>query len=273
MKMSTLETTRFEDAEIYASYLKTPLGRLRSELAWENLRGFLPTGASGRRVLDLGGGTGLLSLRLAKMGFQVVLLDSSQGMIEMAGREAEACGVAARMSFLHEEASRLSEVFAAESFDLVICHNLLEYIPDPETIAVKIAHVLRNDGVVSVLVRNRAGEALKAAIKSEDSTLTKAALSDETVVDSLYSKPVRLFDPRVVVDMLGAAGLDVIAERGVRVFSDYRDPRELESEAARQQVFELELNLGARPEFACIARYLQFIAGRSNGTAKKGDTR
>lgn len=271
MKMRTLETTHFEDAEKYASYLKTPLGRLRSELAWENLREFLSTDASARRILDLGGGTGSLSLRLAEMGFSVVLLDSSEEMIGIAGKEAEACEIEPRISFVREDASKLQELFSAESFDLVICHNLLEYVAAPEAVVAKIVYVLRKDGMVSVLVRNRAGEALKAAIKSGDWARAKAALCDETVVDSLYGKPVRVFDPQVIVDMLGRAGLDVIAQRGVRVFSDYRDPKDLKDEAACRQVLELELNLGARPEFAGIGRYTQFIACRSSGSVKRGD--
>ena len=272
-KMRTLETTHFGDAEKYASYLKTPLGRLRSELAWENLREFLAADASARRILDLGGGTGSISLRLAEMGFSVVLLDSSEEMISIARKEAEACGIDAGISFLHEDASKLQELFSAESFDLVICHNLLEYVAAPEAVVAKIARVLRKDGVVSALVRNRAGEVLKAAIKSGEWELANAALSDETVVDSLYGKPVRVFDPKVVLDMLRAAGLDVIAQRGVRVFSDYRDPIDLEDEAAYRQALELELNLGARPEFAGIARYTQFIACRSSGSVKKESPR
>lgn len=271
--MPIVETTHFQDADRYSSYLKTPLGKLRSELAWENLRGFLPADASRRRVLDLGGGTGSVSLRLAKMGFPVVLLDSSEEMLGIASKEAEACGIGARISFLHEEASKLRELFSAESFDLVVCHNLLEYVSAPEAIVAKIAYVLRNDALVSVLVRNRAGEVLKAAIKSADCTPAKAALSAETVVDSLYGKPVRVFAPQVVVDLLGRAGLDVIAQRGVRVFSDYREPKDLAGGAACQQVLELELILGARPEFAGIARYTQFIARRSSGSAKKEDIR
>ena len=274
-KMRTLETTHFEDAEKYASYLKTPLGRLRSELAWENLRGFLPAGASALRILDLGGGIGSVSLRLARMGFSVVLLDSSEEMIRIArkGAAAEACGIDAGISFLHEEAGKLQELFPAESFDLVICHNLLEYVAVPEVVVAKIACVLRKDGVVSVLVRNRAGEVLKIAIKLGDWALATAALSDETVMDSLYGKPVRVFDPQAVVDMLGVAGFDVIEQRGVRVFSDYRDANDLEGDMAYRQALELELNLGARPEFAGIARYSQFIARKDSGSVKKGDPR
>src|ERR1700683_1781721 len=69
------DTVRFQDAEKYAAYLKTPSGRLRSELAWENLRRFLPRDAAKHRAHDVGGGTGSASLRLPGLGPDVVSLD------------------------------------------------------------------------------------------------------------------------------------------------------------------------------------------------------
>ena len=48
--MRMLDASRFQDADKYEAYLKTPSGRLRSELAWENLRGFLPSNTSKRRA-------------------------------------------------------------------------------------------------------------------------------------------------------------------------------------------------------------------------------
>jgi S-adenosylmethionine-dependent methyltransferase len=271
--MRTFQTARFEDAERYSSYLKTSLGRLRSEVAWENLRVFLPADGSRRPVLDLGGGTGSMSLRLAKMGFQVVLLDFSEEMLEVARKDAETCGVAGQVCFLHEDASKLEELFAAKSFDLIVCHNLLEYVADPNAIIAKIASVLSDEGVISVLVRNRAGEVLKTTIKSADWALAKAALSAETVMDSLYGKPVRVFDRQVIMDSLDWAGLDVFAQRGVRIFSDYLDSSSLAGEAAYQHAFDLESTLGARQEFAGIARYLQFMARRRSGFVKKEGAR
>ena len=41
-EMQMLDISRFQDADKFAAYLKMPLGRLRSELAWENVRRFLP---------------------------------------------------------------------------------------------------------------------------------------------------------------------------------------------------------------------------------------
>jgi S-adenosylmethionine-dependent methyltransferase len=262
-----LGAAQFQDADKYSSYLKTTAGRLRCDLAWENLRRFLPDHPTERSVLDLGGGTGAVSVRLAKKEFHVVLLESSQEMLGVAREEAQAQGVAARIAFRRADAAHLEELFGAQSFDIVVCHNLLEYVADPAVIVQKVAGVLRNGALVSVLVRNRAGEVLKAAIKSGDWGLARASLSAETVVDSLFSKPVRVFDPKEVVDMLAWAGLHVVAQYGVRVFSDYRDAT---GEAAYRQLLELEMILGAQPKFADIARYTQLIARPSSTSQSKG---
>jgi S-adenosylmethionine-dependent methyltransferase len=257
-----VETTQFQDAEKYSEYLRTSSGRLRSDLAWENLQAFLPDPAGERRVLDLGGGTGAISVRLARKGFQVVLLDSSEEMLGIARKEAESSGVAERIAFRQVEASQLHELFEAQSFDVVVCHNLLEYVADPSSIICGISYALREDGIFSLLVRNRSGEVLKAAIKSPDLRIAKDNLSAQTTVDSLYGKPVRMFDAAHVVQMLANANLGVISECGVRVFSDYRDLADSNPDTYRH-LLELEFALGSQRAFAAIARYVQIIARHS----------
>jgi S-adenosylmethionine-dependent methyltransferase len=266
--MRMLDTSRFQDAAKYAAYLKTPPGRLRSQLAWENLRRFLPPDASNRRALDVGGGTGFASVHLAKMGYEVVLLDASEDMLRVAREQAAADSVAARISFCHGGAGQLPELFDAESFDVVVCHNLLEYVENPSAIVCDVANVLRKDGVLSVLVRNRAGEVLKEAIKSSDWKRATANLTEETVVDTLYGEPTRLFIPAEIRDFLNRARLEVVAEHGVRVFFDYLGLENV-TDAAYAQIFELESTLGARPEFSAIARYVQVIAHRSRASSSK----
>jgi len=260
--MRMLDTSRFQDADKYAAYLRTPPGRLRSELAWENVRRSLPRKASNWRALDVGGGTGCASVQLARMGFDVVLLDGSEQMLRIARELAEAPGARARISFCHGDADRLPQLFDVESFDLVVCHNLLEYVESPSATIREIAHLLRKDAMLSVLVRNRAGEVLRAAIKSGDWKLAESNLNAEKVVDSLYGEPVHVFDLAEVRAFLGRAGLEVVAEYGVRVFFDYIDLENV-VDAAYSQIFELELALGVRPEFAAIARHIQVIARHS----------
>lgn len=262
------DTLRFQDAEKYAAYLKTPAGRLRSELAWENLRRILPLDASKRRALDVGGGTGFATVQLAGLGHEVVLLDSSDQMLRIARREADACSVTPRISFCHADTGQLRELFAAESFDVVVCHNLLEYSEVPSTTVRDMVRVLRTDGVLSILVRNRAGEVLKDAVKSGDWKLAAANLTAETVVDTLYGNRMRLFTPTDLHEMLAQAGFEAVAEHGVRVFFDYL-AQQNPTDATYSEIFKLESKLGARPEFFAIARYIQVLARRSRASSNK----
>ncbi|MGB8507751.1 MAG: hypothetical protein WCD76_05055, partial [Pyrinomonadaceae bacterium] len=125
-----------------------------------------------------------------------------------------------------------------------------------------LSAAVRPGGYVSLLARNRAGEVLRDAIKSHDFEAARAALDAEWVRESLYGGPAKLFDLEHLRALTGAASLDVVAARGVRVFADYLPPSLTENEQDYARVFNLELNLGARPCFAAVARYIQIIARR-----------
>ena len=92
---------RFRDgAQDYAAYLETPEGRLRTDLAFANLQEFLPTPQAKKPMyaLDVGCGTGATAVRLARLGFHVTQLDSSQAMLDIARRTAEEARVTNRVT-------------------------------------------------------------------------------------------------------------------------------------------------------------------------------
>ena len=61
--------------------------------------------------------------------------------------------------------SQLATLFDAGSFDLILCHNVLEFVDDLGAVLQSAARTLRGPfGMISVLVRNQPGEVLKAAI-------------------------------------------------------------------------------------------------------------
>src|SRR6201999_2992461 len=118
----------------------------------------------------------------------------------------------------HGDAAELANLFPARSFDLIVCHNVLEYLEDPELVLHGAAHALRHSSaILSILVRNQAGEVLKAAIQSGDLRVAENNLTAEWAQESLFGGRVRLFRSNTLRPMLKAASLDVIAERGVRV--------------------------------------------------------
>lgn len=261
------ETTANDDLERfrtgvakYAAYLETPEGKLRLDLAFANLQEFLPHATQPLLALDLGCGTGAMALRLAQLGLRVTLLDASAPMLEFADRAVQDAGVEKRVELKHGDATQLAGLFPGESFDVILCHNVLEYLEDPNAVLRNAARALRGpSSIISVLVRNQAGDVLKAAIQDGDLTAADHNLTAEWGHESLYGGPVRLFTTESLNAMLRESSLSIAAQRGIRVLSDYLPPKVSRSDEYRQ-ILELERKLGRRPEFAAVARYTHCLA-------------
>jgi SAM-dependent methyltransferase len=263
-KVTNPDEQRFQTgAENYASYLKTPEGRLRLDLAFANLEEFLPPATASLPALDLGGGTGALGVRLARLGFQVTLLDASRPMLDMAGRAAREAGVAEKITLAQGDAGQLATLFEAGSFSLILCHNILEYLRDPCAVLRSAARLLRDRfGIISILVRNQAGEVLKAALRDGDLAAAAHNLTAEWGNEALYGGRVRLFAEKSLETVLVESSLAVTAQRGIRVLSDYLPPG-ISRHDDYERILELECKLARRPEFAAIARYTQCLAHRA----------
>jgi S-adenosylmethionine-dependent methyltransferase len=255
---------RFETgAAKYAAYLETPEGRLRVDLAFANLQEFFPRVERPLHALDVGGGSGALAIRLAGLGLHVTLLDASQPMLDLARRGVQEARVTDRVTLKHGDAAQTANLFPTASFDVILCHNLLEYVDDPCAVLSSAAGQLRDpSSILSVLVRNQAGEVLKSAIKDGDLAATEHNLTAEWGHESLYGGSARFFTPESLQATLKAASLEVVAERGVRVVSDYLPPQ-VRRDAEYEKILELEGKLGTRPEFARVARYTHCLARRA----------
>lgn len=264
MKKSVSVGSRFEDdAGKYAAYLESNEGRLRVDLTFANLVEFLPGPPDTKtlRALDLGGGTGEAAIRLARLGIHVTLLDCSAAMLALAERSIANSGFSDRVAIRLGDACGAPDIFRPGSFDLVACHNLLEYVHNPSAVLSEAARLLRNSSsILSVLVRSQAGEVLKAALQTGDLALAEENLCAGWAQESLYGGSVRLFTSEALEALLRDARLTVKARRGVRVLSDYL-PEKLSRSAQYERILSLERKLGERREFFGVARYMHFLAG------------
>jgi S-adenosylmethionine-dependent methyltransferase len=255
--------SRFEsDASCYATYLGTPEGRLRADLAFANLQEFIPSSSEARslRALDLGCGTGAAAIRLARLGIHVTLLDSSAAMLAFAEQAIFEAGLSDKTTLKRSDADQMADNFSPGSFDIVLCHNLLEFVDDPDAVLRGVARILRNPpAVLSVLVRNQAGEVLKAALQTGDLGAAEQNLTAEWGQTSLYKGRARLFTPGILETTLKAASFATCARRGVRVIADYLPPQ-ISRSAEYERIFALERELGKRRDFFGVARYLQCLA-------------
>jgi S-adenosylmethionine-dependent methyltransferase len=273
MKMTAkADSERFQsDVNRYAAYLETPEGRLRSDLAFANLQDFLILQEKASLcALDLGCGPGATAIRLARLGIHVTVVDSSPGMLDIAKRTACEARVADKIVLQDGDVTQLANLFHTRSFDLIVCHNILEYCDDPGAVLRAAVRALRDStAILSVLVRNQAGEVFKAAIQAGDLAAAENGLTAEWGQESLYGGKVRLFTPGSLRAMLKEASLAPIAERGVRVLADYLPPQVSRS-TDYEQIFRLERKLGGRSEYAAVSRYTQCLARSADSVAKDG---
>jgi 2-polyprenyl-3-methyl-5-hydroxy-6-metoxy-1,4-benzoquinol methylase len=99
---------------------------------------------TGKRILEVGCGSGNISTYLALRGASAVGVDVSAGMLALARRRAEVNGVQARVELLEAPIEDLDE--PAESFDAVIANQVLHHLDLPRAMP-NIARLVGDRGV------------------------------------------------------------------------------------------------------------------------------
>ena len=97
---------------------------------------------SDKEILDFGGGTGLLTLPLAKQAKSVTLVDISEKMLEQARLKAEQQDIK-NIQFLEQD---LLEKPLEQEFDLIIVSRVLHHMPDLDEALSLFHQHLKEDG-------------------------------------------------------------------------------------------------------------------------------
>jgi 2-polyprenyl-6-hydroxyphenyl methylase / 3-demethylubiquinone-9 3-methyltransferase len=116
---------------------------------------------SGKRVLDVGCGGGILSESMSARGADVLGIDLADKPLRVAQLHALESG--ARVRYRSISAEDLAREQAA-SFDVVTCMEMLEHVPDPESTVAACAALARPRGWVFFSTINRNARAFLMAI-------------------------------------------------------------------------------------------------------------
>ncbi len=102
------------------------------------------------RVLDLGCGSGRFSAALAAAGFQVDGIDVEERAVSIGQRIMARRGLRAHL--YAADVSNLPPSIAAGSYDILVCLEVLEHVPDWRDLLARGGELLRPEGVLVVSV-------------------------------------------------------------------------------------------------------------------------
>jgi 2-polyprenyl-6-hydroxyphenyl methylase/3-demethylubiquinone-9 3-methyltransferase len=121
--------------------------------------GFQPL--SGRSVLDVGCGGGLLTEAMAAEGAQVTGIDLSEQLIDIARLHLLESGLKAEYRVISAEAMAAEQ---PAGFDAVTCMEMLEHVPDPQAIVQACFDLLKPGGRLFLSTINRTPAAFALAV-------------------------------------------------------------------------------------------------------------
>ncbi len=119
------------------------------------------TPLAGCKIADVGCGGGILSESLARAGAQVLAIDLSRPILDVAELHAQEAGISVDYRMISAEDLALERPAA---FDAVTCMEMLEHVPDPAAMLKSLAQLARPGGHVVVSTLNRTPLAFGVAI-------------------------------------------------------------------------------------------------------------
>ncbi|MGW1347522.1 class I SAM-dependent methyltransferase [Kribbella sp. NPDC002412] len=217
---------------------------------------------AGLDIVDLGGGTGGFAVPLAVEGHRVTVVDPSPDALASLERRASDEGVSALVRGVQGDAAELPGLAGESSADAVLCHGVLEVVDDPVQALQAMASVLREGGVLSLLVAQRNAVVLARALAGHLAE-ARIALQDPDGRWGATDPMPRRFDEAGIIAQLADAGFMVHTVHGVRTFADLVPSAFVDSEpGAAESLAELERAASQHPAFRALATQLHILATR-----------
>lgn len=159
---------------------------------------------AGARVADVGCGGGILSEALARAGAQVTGIDLSRAALAAAHAHAHAHAHASAQALDVDYREVPVEDLAAQApgrFDAVVCMELLEHVPDPQSTVQACATLLAPGGTAIFATLSRTPKAFAQAIVAAEYVLR--------ILPRGTHRYTRFIRPSELARMCRAAGLTV----------------------------------------------------------------
>ncbi|EGE54759.1 class I SAM-dependent methyltransferase [Streptococcus parauberis] len=187
--------------ESYKEMLAQPWGKIQYELTFVQLAHI-----KNQRVLDFGAGFGLTSQFLAKEN-EVIAIEPNEAVLDPQTPQA--------FQKILGSIEKVEEL-EAQSFDLIICHNVLEYVAPQErtTYLQALKRVLKPDGQLSIIKHNQAGKVMQAAVFENRIDKALGLLNGEDFESVSFTQGTTYS----LEELLDASQMTLVKYQGLRCF-------------------------------------------------------
>lgn len=226
----------------YFDTINAPWGKLFYELAWHNLE------FAGKRILDFGSGFGLTANHLARKN-EVVAVEPNEEMLEYRICENEYEQIVGSIEAL--------AAFPDSTFDVIVCHNVLEYVDNREDILMEFKRLLKADGSISIIKHNKAGKIMQKVVFEYNVEEALKLFDDENVASVNFGTIDEYDDCDLERYSKGQLVIDQVL--GLRIFYALQRNELKTNDEWLANMYEIECRAEQIPEFRDIAFFHHII--------------
>lgn len=136
----------------YDEVFDTLYFKIYDVITWKYIEPYVPVDRDAL-VLDAGGGTGRWSIRMARKGCRVVLMDISEEMLKVAAERVRKEGLQQKVSIKKGDIAKTG--YADETFDMILCEHTLFLFKEPDIVIKELKRVLKRKSPLIISVHNR----------------------------------------------------------------------------------------------------------------------
>ena len=207
--------------------LLPPWEAMMKKMVWQQMGTI-----KGKRILDFGSGTGITSEHFAGEN-DVTAIEPSKESVENRWKDkpySQLCGSIELLKDIQDE-----------SFDIIICHNVLEYAEEREQIVREFARLLKSDGYISIVKHNRAGRVMQMAVLLDDYDKAEALLDGKNSTASAYGE-IKYYEDNYIEKWCDK--LEIQKIQGMRTFWDLQQNQQLHKDIFWQdRMIKLEMRV------------------------------
>jgi len=191
--------------------------------AWDRMLALVVPDGGPLDALDIGCGTGFLSLELAARGHRVTGVDFAPAMLAAARAKAAAQGLAARF----DEADAEQLPYPPGSFDLVVSRHVLWTLPHPEAAIDEWIRVLRPGGRLALWDSQFDPSVLERSPQNARTSSEYAGLGDKLpfLGGRAQADIEALFRAHGLVEVRGDPVHDLVAAQAQRMIEEGMESR------------------------------------------------